>query len=297
MTAMLTKTLGLIAVIWLIATGPAAFAADPDANLKMPFPAPVAMTEGLADLGNVKLWYWDTGGPGEAVVFLHAGSGSSEFYPYQQPVFAKAGYRVISYSRRGQYKSELGSDLDSFYAADDLLHLMDFLKVDRFHAVGNALGGYFGLDIAISHPGRLRSLVLASSMMGIVELDYTRQMNALRPKTFEELPLAVQEIGPSYRAANPTGLAEWNARHDRAAQRAPARLHNKFTWDALGKLKTPVLLMTGDADLWIPPYMLRQVAAKIPGSQLVVVPEAGHNIQWEQPQAFNDAVLAFIRGK
>lgn len=231
------------------------------------------------------------------MVFLHAGSGSSEFYPYQQPVFAKAGYRVISYSRRSQYKSEAGTDGDTFFAADDLLHLMDFLKVDRFHAVGNALGGYFGLDVAISHPERLRSLVLASSMMGIVEPDYVKAMAALRPKAFEALPLEVQEIGPSYRAANPEGLAEWNARHERALKRAPARLHNKFTWAALGALKTPVLLMTGDADLWIPPYMLRQVAAKIPNSQLVVVPEAGHNIHWEQPQAFNDAVLTFIRGK
>ena len=288
--------LRLIAVCCSVGVATTAFAADPDAALKVPFPAPAAMTEGMADLGNVKLWYWDTGGPGEAVVFLHAGSGSSEFYPYQQPAFAKAGYRVISYSRRNQYKSEGGSDLDSFFAADDLLHLMDFLKVDRFHAVGNALGGYFGLDVAISHPERLRSLVLASSMMGIVEPDYVRAMTALRPKAFEELPLAVQEIGPSYRAANPAGLAEWNARHERATRRAPARLHNKFTWDALGNLKTPVLLVTGDADLWIPPYMLRQVAAKMPGSQVVVVPEAGHNIQWEQPDAFNEAVLKFIRG-
>ncbi len=57
----------------------------------------------------------------------------------------------------------------------------------------------------------------------------------------------------------------------------------------------PILLVTGDADLWIPPYLLRQVAAKIPNSKVVIVPEAGHSVQWEQPALFNDAVLDFIR--
>ncbi|HTB41219.1 MAG TPA: alpha/beta hydrolase, partial [Reyranella sp.] len=84
---------------WLAAARPA-LAADPDMGLRTPLPAQVPMTEGIADLGNVKLWYWDTGGAGEVVVFLHPGSGSAEFFPYQQPVFAKAGYRVICYSRR-----------------------------------------------------------------------------------------------------------------------------------------------------------------------------------------------------
>jgi pimeloyl-ACP methyl ester carboxylesterase len=99
------------------------------------------MTEGMADLGNVRLAYWDTGGSGEAIVFLHPGSGSAEFYPYQQPVFARAGYRVISYSRRGQCGSDLGADADSYFAADDLLRLMTDLEVEKAHLVGNPLGG------------------------------------------------------------------------------------------------------------------------------------------------------------
>jgi pimeloyl-ACP methyl ester carboxylesterase len=172
---------------------------------------------------------------------------------------------------------------------------MDYLKVGKFHAVGSALGGYIGLDVALSRPERLHSLVLASSMMGIAEPDYQKTLETLRPKPFSELPIEVQEVGPSYRAANPEGLAEWKARHERSGKRAPARLKNKFTWETLGKLKVPTLLMTGDADLWIPPFLLREVGEKIPNSTVVIVSDAGHAIQWERPEAFNAAVLGFIR--
>jgi pimeloyl-ACP methyl ester carboxylesterase len=57
----------------------------------------------------------------------------------------------------------------------------------------------------------------------------------------------------------------------------------------------PTLLMTGDADLWIPPFLLREVGEKIPNSTVVIVSDAGHAIQWERPEAFNAAVLGFIR--
>jgi pimeloyl-ACP methyl ester carboxylesterase len=270
---------------------------DPIKGLTTPPPPPVAMVEGVADLGNTKLWYWDTGGPGTAVVLLHPGSGSGEFYPYQQPAFAKAGYRVISYSRRGQYKSERGTDADTYFAADDLLNLMRYLNVEKFHVVGNALGGYIGLDVAISHPERVLSLVLACSMMGISEPEYTRTLQSLRPKAFSDLPVELKELGPSYRAANPSGVAEWKKLHERAGTGSPVRLRNKITWPALANLKAPTLLVTGDADLWIPPYMLRQVGEKIPNSKVVVVPNSGHAVQWEQPEIFNNTVLDFIRTK
>jgi pimeloyl-ACP methyl ester carboxylesterase len=274
-------------------------AGDPMKGLTTPFPLQVRMTEGVADLGNARLWYWDTGGSGEAVVLLHPGSGSGEFYPHQQPAFAKAGYRVISYSRRGHYNSDLGTDADVFFAADDLLNLMKHLKVDRFHVVGNALGGYVGLDAAISHPERLLSLVLACSMMGISEPEYTKTLQSLRPKAFGDLPAELKELGPSYRAANPSGVAEWKKLHDRSVHgtRGAVRLRNKITWPALADLKVPTLLVTGDADLWIPPYLLRQVGEKIPNSEVVIVPASGHGVQWEQPEIFNDTVLDFIRTK
>jgi len=268
---------------------------DPIKGLTTPFPPQAPMVEGVADLGNTKLWYWDTGGPGTAVVLLHPGSGSGEFYPYQQPAFAKAGYRVISYSRRGQYRSERGTDADTYLAADDLLNLMRHLKVEKFHLVGNALGGYIGLDVAISHPERVLSLVLACSMMGISEPEYTRTLQSLRPKAFGDLPAEVKELGPSYRAANPSGAAEWKKLHERSGTGSPVRLRNKITWPVLASLKVPTLLVTGDADLWIPPYLLRQVGERIPDSKVVVVPNSGHAVQWEQPEIFNKTVLDFIR--
>ena len=64
----------------------------------VPIPEQVPAKEGMAALPDTNLGYWDTGGTGEPVVFLHPASGSALIWLYQQPVFAKAGYRVIAYS-------------------------------------------------------------------------------------------------------------------------------------------------------------------------------------------------------
>ena len=104
----------------------------------------------------------------------------------------------------------------------------------------------------------------------------------------------MKELGPSYRAANPAGAAEWKTRHERSGIRSPVRLKNEITWSALARLTVPTLLVTGDADLWIPPYLLRQVGERIPNSLVVILPDSGHGVQWEQPERFNDAVLRFI---
>jgi pimeloyl-ACP methyl ester carboxylesterase len=267
-----------------------------DAAMRHPLPAPLPAPVSIARLPDIGLAFWDTGGTGEPVILLHAGTGSHAVWGYQQPVLAKAGYRVISYSRRGYLDSESGPTGDTGSASDDLERLADHLKIDRFHAVGTAAGAIVGVDFALSRAIRLRSLVCACTHMGITDPDYLKMSNGLRPKGFNEMPSEFREVGPSYRAANPEGTALWVELEHKSltGTRIMQKPTNAITFAALRQLRLPVLIMGGDADLWAPPSVKRQFAAAIPGSELVIVPEAGHSAYWEQPEIFNETVLGFL---
>ena len=69
---------------------------------------------------------------------------------------------------------------------------------------------------------------------------------------------------------------------------------NLITEETLKRLPMPTLLITGEADLYSPPALIRRVAAQIPNSEVVIVREAGHSSYWEQPDEFNRAVLDFL---
>jgi pimeloyl-ACP methyl ester carboxylesterase len=71
-------------------------------------------------------------------------------------------------------------------------------------------------------------------------------------------------------------------------------LANDITQARLRTLKLPVQVISGDADMSTPPSIARMIAAEIPGSELVVVPESGHSVYWEQPEIFNRAILDFV---
>ncbi|MET8977944.1 alpha/beta hydrolase [Streptomyces sp. NPDC004539] len=261
-------------------------------------PEQVAVTEHhvpVAEGGS--LWCWDTGGGGEPVVLLHPASGSGESWPYQQPVLARAGYRVIGYSRRGAYRSVPGRQEEADSDSGDLHTLVDRLGLDRFHLCASAAGGETAVDYALSYPGRLRSLTVSGAIMGITDADYTALSTSLRPAAFDDLPIELRELGPSYRAGDPAGVTAWLAIH-RRARRADAFLQrhtNRITWAALGTLKPPLRLITGDADLFSPPSVKRLIARHLQDVAVHVIPEAGHNPQWEQPHAWNHVLLSFLR--
>ena len=69
----------------------------------------------------------------------------------------------------------------------------------------------------------------------------------------------------------------------------------EVTWAKLETLKVPTLLMTGDADLYTPPSVLRMFTARMPHAESAVIPETGHSSYWESPGEFNRTVLNFIR--
>ena len=111
------------------------------------------------------------------------------------------------------------------------------------------------------------------------------------------MPPEFRELGPSYRAANPDGVRAWlELEHQALGGRELVRQKtaNAVTAEKLNAIRMPTLLMTGDADLYTPPALLRLVAEQIPDSEVAIVPDTGHAIYWERPDVFNRTILDFI---
>ena len=274
----------------------AAHAAPEPMWVPAPIPPQAPVQEGMVDVDGSRLWYWDTGGNGQPVILLHAGTLSGAGWAYQQPALAMAGYRAIGYSRRGYYRSDAGDASNPGVGSDDLQRLIQHLKLDKVHLVSAAQGGFFAIDYTLEYPGNVRSLAVISSYMGITEADYAAVNARLRPNFFATLPHDFQELSPSYRAGNPEGLAAWQALEHQAihGKRITPKMKQPLTWARLESIKHPTLLMTGDSDLYTPPSLLRMQAQHMPHAEVHVVREAGHSPYWEQPVTFNQILLAFL---
>ena len=235
------------------------------------------------------------------VILLHAATGSSRVWEYQIPAFAAAGYRVIAFDRRGWGRTTIDfaeSPQHPGTAADDLLGLLDQLGLDRVHLIGTAAGAAVALDFALSYPRRVRALVIANAIGGVQDADYLELGRRIRPPHFDTLPPEFRELGPSYRAANAAGARRWveleKMSRPPGRPAPPQPLRNRLTFTLLETIQAPTLLVTGDADLYAPPPVVRLFAARIRGSETLIVPEAGHSAYWEKPELFNRTVLNFL---
>lgn len=260
----------------------------------------IVVREAMAAVNGARFFYLDTGGSGPPIVLLHAATGFSGVWrDYQLTPFASAGFRVIAYDRRGFGQTTVEAATPLVSAADDLDALTRHLGIDTFHLVGTAAGGFVAADFALSFQPRLRSLVIANSMIGLEDEEYLAIGRRIRPSQFESLPPDFRELGPAYRAASADGTARWLA-HVEASRPpgprpAPQPNKNRKTLKALESIAVPTLLIAGDADFYGPPPVMQLVASRIAGAQFLTLREVGHSAFWEQPEIFNKAVLDFVR--
>ena len=249
-----------------------------------------------ADIPGARLWFKETGRHGTPVVFLHAASGTNDSWGLQEPAFIESGYRCIAYDRKNWGRSESVTPAGS--AGDDLEALAQHLGLNRFHLVCTALGGIIGLDYTVEYPDRVISLTVSSSFTGVTDQSYLDVQTRLRPPEISNLPIELREVGPSYRAVNPEGVAEWlrieeSSRHEITPEEGQSP-RSAMTYARLAAMQTPGLMLTGGADLLSPPSMMKLVADHIPNCRFEVVPEAGHAAFHEDPEVWNKLVLEFI---
>ncbi len=289
--------IGAAAMAGRSASAVAAAAASANPLVPVPVPQQAPAKEGVAPLGGARIGYWDTEGTGQAVVLVHPATGSARIWVYQQPAFARAGYRVVAFSRRGYANSDPVPMTNAGSASVDLHNLVESLRIQKFHLVGSAAGGQISIDYALSHPERLYSLTLACAVGGVTDKEYTDMAARIRPPGYADMPAEFRELSPSYRAMNPEGTKAWaELEHGAITGNRLGQMNvNTITLASLGGLKVPTLVIGGDADLGAPPPMLRMYAARIPGSELKIVAEGGHSLYWEQPDLFNAALLDFFK--
>lgn len=250
------------------------------------------------DVLGARIWYEDTQGGGAPVVFVHPAAGSSQSWMNQVPAFTAAGYRCITYDLRGWGRSRQPPEaVGQGSLSDDLEGLLEALHLDRVLLVAAAYGGFGALDYVLRFPQRLRAFVLATSQGGLVDPDFVAvRLRAAGPE-IRALPIELRELGPSYRAENPDGVARWLQIIEEAGGEPPRQsLALDITLPMLETVRVPTLLLAGDADLLAPPSLMRLLAARIPGSAFATVPDAGHSAHWERPEAWNRAVLEFLDG-
>ncbi len=253
-----------------------------------------------AQLPGVKLWFVDSGGAGVPIVLLHPNTGTVEIWEKQVTGFAHAGYRVVAFDRRGWGKSvaEPKSGEQPGSIAGDLDALVDHLALDKFHLIGVAGGGFAALDYAAWRPERLRSLVVGASTGAIADQDIADFIARIAIPDIRKQSAHYRELGPSYRGANPEGTRRWieideSSRQPGVPFQPPLRTPN--TCAKIEAIPTPTLVIAADADLLAPPALMRIWAARIKNHEWAIIHDAGHAMAWEQPGAFNDIVLDFLR--
>jgi len=263
---------------------------------------------GFANIDNAKIYY-ETAGRGIPLVMIHAGVADSRQWNNEFTDFAQS-YQVIRYDMRGYGKSE---PVDGeFSHMGDLVSLLDALEIHGpFVIMGCSMGGGLAMDFALTYPSRAKALIMVDAGPSGLALDVaTPSKFADAEKAFEagDLDLVAEiETQIWFDGMDRTpdqvnqAMRKLLFEMDRLAlayevKQLGKRLPNTQTpaFDRLADLNIPVLVIVGAHDT---PYILAAadyMIEKIPSARKVIIEDAAHLPNMDQPHEFQEIVKEFL---
>ena len=268
-----------------------------------------AIKSGFAHIDGAKIYY-EVAGQGPPFVMIHAGVADSRQWNNEFMNFSRT-YRVLRYDMRGYGKSEPVEG--EFSHMLDLVSLLDTLEIhEPLVVMGCSMGGGLAMDFTLAHPSRVRALIMVDSAPSGLELDVARSSKfGDVEKAFEEGDLdrvaeletqiwfdgtdrTPEQVDPAMRKLlwemNRLALA-----HE--TKELGKRLPNAQTpaFDRLQELDNPVLVIVGAQDT---PYTLAAadyMIQKIPSARKVIIEDAAHLPNMDQPDEFQEVVERFLK--
>jgi pimeloyl-ACP methyl ester carboxylesterase len=260
----------------------------------------------------VRLHYEEVGS-GTPLVFVHEFAGDWRAWEPQMRYFARR-YRCVTFSFRGYNPSDVPQDLASYsyeHFRDDVIDVMDHLKIDKAHICGLSMGGYATLHVGLKYPQRALSLTMAGTGSGSERgvLDDFRA--ASRATAAEYDKVGSQGVADTYgmgfsripfEVKDPRGYKEFYDQFaSHSAKGAASTLRGYQAGrppiyeleDAIKKITVPSLIICGDEDdACIEPsvYLKKHIAT----SGLAMFPKSGHTVNIEEPALFNQTLGDFL---
>ena len=271
------------------------------------------MTEGHdIDVGDSLRLHVAVSGAGSSLLLLHGFTGSSETWEPFRPRFESV-HRVAALDLPGHGASSSPNDPERYSLlrlADDIARVLDALNIERTAVIGYSLGGRAALYFSDIHPDRVSALILESASPGIT----SEKLRQERRGSDDELAEMIEREGITAFVDHWETLSLWETqRQVPGAVRAELRrqrLRNDTRGLAnslrgagpgaeasldgrLAELKAPTLLIAGELDAKYT-AIAHHMQESMPNARTLIVPDAGHAVHLERPDAFATAALDFL---
>lgn len=251
--------------------------------------------------------HYEVHGEGEPLLLIQGLGHSSKFWFFQVPEFSKR-FQAIVYDNRGIGDSDKPDEPYSIAGeAEDAVGLLDHLKIDRAHVLGVSRGGYIAQELAISHPERVKKLILIGTHYGGPE--YLEATKELWTEILDVAGLSLEEVyrkGVKYLTtpaffARETKMVERLVEIRMANPQPAYAFQRQFAgaaaFDAKERVKgiaVPTLVIAGEEDRVVPNWLSEKLARQISNARFEIIEGVAHLSFIEQPDVVNRMVVEFL---